>query len=69
MLQHNAVSIRARARSLDIFERFSKILDGYTFHQVGCLNLMTKQAYEETESLRDTEAHPVGRVCDRRRIV
>jgi len=55
MLQHNPASIRARARSLDIFERFSKILDGYTFHQVGCLNLMTHQAFEDNAPMRDIQ--------------
>tara|TARA_Y100000588_G_scaffold172972_1_gene186834 strand:+ start:8764 stop:9969 length:1206 start_codon:yes stop_codon:yes gene_type:complete len=38
--------IKARGISIDFFERFSKILDGYQFHQVGCLNLFTTEALE-----------------------
>ena len=56
MLQHNEASIRARSRSLDIFERFSKILDGYTFHQVGCLNLSREDAFVNDAPLRDLQA-------------
>ena len=36
--------IKARGISIDFFERFSRILDGYQFHQVGCLNLFTTEA-------------------------
>ena len=42
MLMGTATEVRARAVSLDIFERFSRILDGYHFHQVRCLNLFTR---------------------------
>ena len=41
MLMATATEVRARAITLDLFERFSRILDGYHFHQVGCLNLFT----------------------------
>ena len=56
MLQANEAAIRARSRSLDIFERFSDILDGYTFHQVGCLNLSSEQAFVESAHLRELQA-------------
>ena len=36
--------IKARGISIDLFERFGRILDGYQFHQVGCLNLFTTEA-------------------------
>ena len=38
-LQWNATSVVARMKTLDLFENFSNILEGYTFQQVGCLNL------------------------------
>ena len=52
-LQWNATSVVARMKTLDLFENFSKILDGYTFQQVGCLNLSTKSDYEDGFSLRE----------------
>ena len=42
-LQWNETSVKARMKSLDLFEKFSQILDGYTFQQVGCLNLSDKK--------------------------
>lgn len=57
MLQQNETSIRARSRSLDIFERFSQILDGYTFHQVGCLNLLREHAFIENAPLRELQSN------------
>ena len=56
MLQQDEASIRARSRSLDIFERFSQILDGYTFHQVGCLNLFREHAFIESAPLRELQS-------------
>ena len=56
MLQSDEASIRARSRSLDIFERFSKILDGYTFHQVGCLNLSRPEEFAAAAPLRELQA-------------
>ena len=47
MLMATPTEVRARAVSLDIFERFSRILDGYHFHQVGCLNLFTKAVFAQ----------------------
>ena len=44
MLMATETEVRARSISLDLFERFSRILDGYHFHQVGCLNLSNKNA-------------------------
>mgnify|MGYP000133969538 FL=1 len=52
-LQWNATSVVARMKTLDLFENFSKILDGYTFQQVGCLNLSTKSDYEDGSDLRE----------------
>tara|TARA_B100001250_G_scaffold89810_1_gene74553 strand:+ start:14080 stop:15291 length:1212 start_codon:yes stop_codon:yes gene_type:complete len=52
-LQWNATSVVARMKTLDLFENFSKILDGYTFQQVGCLNLSTKSDFEDGSSLRE----------------
>ena len=43
MLMPKETAIRARAISIDLFERFSKMLDGYQYHQVGCMNLFTTQ--------------------------
>ena len=51
-LQWNATSVVARMKTLDLFENFSKVLDGYTFQQVGCLNLSTKSDYNEGSDLR-----------------
>ncbi len=53
MLMATPTEVRARAISLDIFERFSRILDGYHFHQVGCLNLFTQEVFEQSEAVRD----------------
>ncbi|MCY4475367.1 MAG: FAD-binding oxidoreductase [Chloroflexi bacterium] len=53
MLMATTTEVRARAISLDIFERFSRILDGYHFHQVGCLNLFTPEAFDQSADVRD----------------
>ena len=53
MLMGTETEVRARAISLDLFERFSRILDGYRFHQVGCLNLSPQAGNAETAPLRD----------------
>ena len=53
MLMGTETEVRARAISLDLFERFSRILDGYRFHQVGCLNLSPQAGSAETAPLRD----------------
>ena len=53
MLMPTETEVRARSVSLDLFERFSRILDGYHFHQVGCLNLATEEIFSKTASLRD----------------
>ena len=47
MLMATPTEVRTRAVSLDIFERFSRILDGYHFHQVGCLNLFTEEVFTQ----------------------
>ena len=52
-LQWNETSVKARMKSLDLFEKFSQILDGYTFQQVGCLNLSDKKDYDLGSDLRD----------------
>ncbi len=53
MLMGTETEVRARSISLDLFERFSRILDGYTFHQVGCLNLSTEDIFAKAAPLRD----------------
>ena len=53
MLLGTETEVRARAISLDLFERFSRILDGYQFHQVGCLNLVTEDVFSEAAPVRD----------------
>jgi sarcosine oxidase subunit beta len=62
MLQDNESAIRARSRSLDIFERFSSILPGYTFHQVGCLNLMREQDFVNSTTLREIQTSLGARI-------
>ena len=47
---------RARGITFDIFERFDRILDNYDFHQVGCLNLLDPQQFEQARRL-----HPMHR--------
>ena len=51
MLMATPTEVRARGLSLDIFERFSRILDGYHFHQVGCLNLFTEDVFTQNAHL------------------
>ena len=53
MLLGTETEVRARAISLDLFERFSRILDGYQFHQIGCLNLVTEDVFSEAAPVRD----------------
>ena len=53
MLLGTETEVRARAISLDLFERFSRILDGYHFHQVGCLNLVTQDVFSGAAPVRD----------------
>ncbi len=53
MLMATETEVRARAISLDLFERFSRILDGYHFHQVGCLNLSVQNASAKAVESRD----------------
>ncbi|MYB50533.1 MAG: FAD-binding oxidoreductase [Dehalococcoidia bacterium] len=53
MLMPTETEVRARSISLDLFERFSRILDGYHFHQVGCLNLATEKIFAGAAPLRD----------------
>ncbi len=48
MLMATETEVRARSVSLDLFERFSRILDGYHFHQVGCLNLFPEEVFART---------------------
>ena len=55
MLLGEETMIRARARSLDLFERFSRILDGYKFHQVGCLNLVPEEVLAATGPVRELQ--------------
>ncbi len=52
MLMGTETEVRARSVSLDLVERFSRILDGYQFHQVGCLNLFPEEAFARTAPLQ-----------------
>ena len=54
-LEWNETAIRARLKTLDNFERFSSILNGYFFHQVGCVNLSSEEGYIEGKELRDLQ--------------
>ena len=54
-LEWNETAIRARLKTLDNFERFSRILKGYSFHQVGCLNLSSEEDYIIDKDLRDLQ--------------
>ena len=54
-LEWNETAIRARIKTLDLFERFSNILDGYTFQQVGCLSLSSSEDYISGEELRNLQ--------------
>lgn len=49
MLMSTETGTRARSITMDIFERFSKILDNYSFHQVGCMSINNEQQYKEGE--------------------
>jgi glycine/D-amino acid oxidase-like deaminating enzyme len=53
--QWNSTSITARMKTIDIFEKFSQILTGYTFQQVGCLNLSNEEDYNLGSELRDLQ--------------
>jgi glycine/D-amino acid oxidase-like deaminating enzyme len=53
MLMPTETGTRARAITMDIFERFSKILDNYSFHQVGCMFILSEQQYLEAEQERE----------------
>ena len=53
MLQSTEASTVARGISFDIFERFDRILDDYTFHQVGCLGLYDPEQFEIASQLHD----------------
>lgn len=61
MLMATMTEVRARAIALDIFERFSRILDGYRFHQVGCLNLFTEEVFSQNAHLREMWRRNGGR--------
>ena len=52
MLMPTETGTRARAITMDIFERFNKILENYSFHQVGCMYIMNEQQYLEAEQER-----------------
>ena len=61
MLMATATEVRVRAISLDIFERFSRILGGYHFHQVGCLNLFTEEVFAKSAAVREMWRRTGGR--------
>ena len=49
MLMPTETGTRARAISMDIFERFTDILDDYSFHQCGCMFICTEEQYRVHE--------------------
>ena len=53
MLMGTEAATIARGISFDIFERFDRILDDYTFHQVGCLGLYDPDQFETTSQLHE----------------
>ncbi len=61
MLLGAETPIRARAVSLDLFERFGRILDGYEFHQVGCLNLTPREVFDQGAPTRELQKTLGGR--------
>ena len=48
---------------MDIFERFSRILDNYAFHQVGCMFIATEQQYRDGEDEHQMHRRVVRRRC------
>ena len=53
MLESTEAATVARGISFDIFERFDRILDDYTFHQVGCLGLYDPEQFRTASQLHD----------------
>ena len=53
MLMSTEAATAARGISFDIFERFDRILDDYTFHQVGCLGLYDPEQFKTASQLHD----------------
>jgi glycine/D-amino acid oxidase-like deaminating enzyme len=49
----------ARGITMDIFERFSRIIDNYSFHQVGCLFIYDEGEFLAAESEREMQ-HRAG---------
>lgn len=50
-LMGTETAVRARKISLELFQRFSREVDGYTFHDVGTLNLAADQGAGRVEML------------------
>ena len=63
MLMPTETGTRARAITMDIFERFSRILDNYAFHQVGCMFIATEQQYRDGEDEHQMHRR-VGAQCE-----
>ena len=61
MLMATETATRARAISFDIFERFSRILDDYEFHQVGCLGLYDPEQFEAASQFHEMHRRAGGR--------
>jgi len=55
MLMGTETATLARAITMDIFERFSRILNDYSFHQSGCLFIYNEHQY--LESQHEQEMH------------
>ena len=49
MLMPTETGTRARAISMDIFERFNDILDDYSFHQCGSMFIFTEEEFRANE--------------------
>ena len=61
MLMSTETATRARAKSMDIFERFSRILKDYTFYQVGCLGLYSSKQYSVVEPQHEMHRRAGGK--------
>ena len=61
MLMSTETGTRARSITMDIFERFSKILDNYSFHQVGCMSISSEQQYRDGEHEQEMHTRCGGR--------
>ena len=55
MLMATETATRARGLSMDLFERFGDILDGYSFHQSGCMFICSEDQFRKREEEQDMQ--------------